>query len=55
MAALNGTTIRAPKVPLYRLHKPSGLAVVRLDGRDIDLGLHGAEESHGAHRRAIAK
>ncbi len=30
------TRIRIPK---YRLHKPTGLAVVRLSGRDIYLGL----------------
>ncbi len=30
------TTIRIPK---YRLHKPTGLGVVRLNGHDVYLGL----------------
>ena len=29
------------RIPRYRLHKPTGLAVVRLNGRDIYLGKHG--------------
>ena len=29
---------RKQKVPSYRLHKPSGLAVVRINCRDIYLG-----------------
>jgi integrase len=43
------------KVPSYRLHKPTGQAVVRLDGRDIYLGKHGTEESQEAYRRKIAE
>ena len=29
----------------YRLHKPTGQAVVRIDGRDHYLGKHGTEVS----------
>jgi hypothetical protein len=43
------------KVPSYRLHKPTGQAVVRIDGRDHYLGLHGTEASHEAYRRTIAE
>src|SRR3954454_15629711 len=43
------------KVPSYRLHKPTGQAVVRLDGRDFYLGKHGTEASHEAYRRTIAE
>ena len=31
--------------PSYRLHKPSGQAVVTLNGRDYYLGKHGTAES----------
>jgi integrase len=43
------------KVPSYRLHKPTGQAVVRLDGRDIYLGKHGSDESQEKYRRTIAE
>ncbi len=43
------------KVPSYRLHKPTGQAVVRIDGRDHYLGRHGTEASHEAYRRTIAE
>ena len=33
------------RVPKYRLHKPTGLAVVRLSGRDLYLGPYGTPES----------
>lgn len=46
---------KARKIPSYRLHKPTGQAVVRLDGRDFYLGRHGTEESHEAYRRRIAE
>jgi integrase len=46
---------RTRKIPSYRLHKPTGQAVVRLDGRDFYLGKHGTEESHEAYRRRIAE
>jgi hypothetical protein len=47
--------IKARKVPAYRLHKPTGQAVVRLDGRDFYLGKHGTEASHEAYRRTVAE
>lgn len=43
------------RTPSYRLHKPSGLAVVRLNGRDHYLGKHGTEESWREYRRLIAE
>ncbi|HVZ94804.1 MAG TPA: site-specific integrase [Phycisphaerales bacterium] len=43
------------RVPKYRLHKPSGLAVVRLNGKDIYLGRHGSPESQAEYRRVIAE
>ena len=46
---------RPYKIPSYRLHKPSGLAVVRLNGRDIYLGKHGTEASQEAYHRHIAE
>ena len=41
------------RIPSYRLHKPTGLAVVTIDGRDFYLGPHGTEESHGEYDRMI--
>ena len=46
------TTTRLPK---YRLHKPSGLAVVRLSGRDLYLGKHGTSESRNEYQRLISE
>src|SRR5437588_243884 len=43
------------KIPSYRLHKPTGQAVVRLDGRDHYLGKHGTEASQEAYRRKVAE
>jgi integrase len=37
------------------LHKPTGQAVVRLDGRDFYLGKHGTEPSQEAYHRLIAE
>jgi hypothetical protein len=42
------------KLPSYRLHRPSGLAVVTLDGKDIYLGPHGSPESRAEYERALA-
>jgi hypothetical protein len=41
------------RVPSYRLHKPSGQAVVTLDGNDVYLGAHGTPESHARYDRQI--
>ncbi len=46
---------RAPRVPSYRLHRPTGLAVVRLNGKDIYLGKHGTPESHQQYERRIGE
>lgn len=43
------------KIPSYRLHKPTGQAVVRLNGRDFYLGKHGTEASQEAYHRRIAE
>src|SRR5258708_7302207 len=45
---------KARKIPSYRLHKPTGQAVVRLHGRDYYLGRHGTQASQEAYRRTIA-
>ena len=46
---------RSTLIPKYRLHKPSGLAVVRLNGRDVYLGQHGTEESRQRYEQIIAE
>ena len=43
----------ATKPPSYRLHKPSGLAVVTIDGLDRYLGRHGTKASRSEYRRLI--
>lgn len=43
------------RIPVYRHHKPSGLASVRLDGRDIYLGRHGTPDSRSEYQRVIAE
>jgi hypothetical protein len=45
----------SPRIPSYRCHKPTGLAVVWLDGRDIYLGDHGTPESRERYRHVIAE
>ena len=42
-------------IPSYCLHRPSGKAVVRLNGRDHYLGPHDTEESRQAYDRVIAE
>jgi hypothetical protein len=46
---------KSRKIPAYRLHKPTGQAVVRLDGRDFYLGKHGTEPSREKYRRTVAE
>ncbi len=41
------------RIPKYRHHKPSGLAVVTINGRDFDLGPHGTEESKAEYDRLV--
>lgn len=45
----------SPRIPQYRLHAPSGLAVVRLSGRDVYLGPHQSPESHAKYRKVVAE
>ncbi len=42
-------------VPSYRLHRPSGQAVVTLAGKDRYLGPHGSTESRAEYDRLIAE
>ena len=43
------------RTPSYRLHKPSGQAVVTLDGRDFYLGRYGTATSRAEYDRLIAE
>jgi len=43
------------KLPSYRLHKPSGQAIVTLDGRDIYLGSHGTPASRAEYDRLVGE
>jgi integrase len=44
-----------PRIPVYRHHKPSGLASVRIEGRDIYLGPYGTPESRAKYNRVITE
>ena len=46
---------RSLRTPSYRLHKPTGQAVVTLDGRDFYLGKHGTPASRAEYDRLIAE
>jgi integrase len=46
---------RTPKIPTYRLHRPTGQAVVRIDGHDFYLGKHGTDASREKYDRLIAE
>ena len=41
------------RIPSYRLHRPSGQAVVTLKGKDVYLGDHGSDESKAEYERVI--
>lgn len=43
------------KPPKYALHKPSGQARVRINGKEIYLGKYGSPESHAEYDRLLAK
>lgn len=43
------------RIPSYRHHRPTGQAVVRLDGRDHYLGRFGTPESRQRYDRLIAE
>jgi hypothetical protein len=45
----------ASRLPSYRLHRPSGLAVVSIAGRDVYLGKHNTPESRVEYDRLIAE
>lgn len=47
--------LKSPTPPALRHHKPSGRARVRIDGRDIYLGIHGSPEATTAYHRLIAE
>jgi integrase len=44
-----------PKVPSYRLHRPSGQAVVTLSGSDHYLGEHGTAESRERYNELLSR
>lgn len=46
---------RPIKPPSYCLHKGSGQAVVRVNGRDVYLGKYDTPESHTEYRRVVAE
>jgi integrase len=46
---------RPRRLPSYRRHKPSGLAVVTLAGRDIYLGKYGTPASRAEYDRVLAE
>jgi len=48
-------TRQTPRIPSYRLHKPSGRAVVTLSGKDFYLGPWGTQESKQAYERLISE
>jgi len=43
------------RIPSYRLHKPTGQAVVTISGRDIYMGRHGSPESKVLYAKLIAE
>jgi hypothetical protein len=43
------------RIPSYRLHRPSGQAVVTLSGKDHYLGRHGSSESRVTYERLLAE
>jgi hypothetical protein len=46
---------RSPRTPSYRLHRPTGQAVVTLSGRDFYLGKYGTSESRAEYDRLTAE
>lgn len=46
---------RKPRSPSYRHHRPSGQAVVTLNGRDFYLGVHDSDSSRDGYDRLIAE
>ena len=46
---------RSPQQPAYLLHKPSGQARVRINGKDYYLGPHGSADSKARYDDLIHK
>ena len=46
---------KEPRTPKYRLHRPSGRAVVTINGMDQYLGRHGTPESRAEYDRVISE
>lgn len=44
-----------PRLPSYRLHRPSGRAVVTINGKDHYLGPHDSKESKALYKKLIAE
>ena len=51
-SALSASASR--RLPSYRHHKPSGQAVVTVNGRDVYLGKYRSKESRAQYDRLIA-
>ena len=47
--------IRRRKLPKYRLHRPSGQAVVTFSGKDFYLGAYDSEVSRAEYDRLVAE
>jgi integrase len=47
--------VRVSRLPSYRLHKPTGQAVVTIGGRDVYLGKHVSPDSRAEYDRIIAE
>ncbi len=45
----------SPRIPKYRLHRHSGLAVARFNGVDYYLGKHGSQESRDEYDRLLGE
>jgi hypothetical protein len=43
------------RLPKYRHYKPKNLAVVRIDGRDVDLGKYNSPESRERDNQVLAE
>ena len=46
---------RNSRIPSYRLHKPSGQAVVTINGRNIYLGSFNSPDSQSRYKRVVAE
>jgi len=49
------TSRKTTRIPSYRVHSPSGQAVVTLDGKDHYLGRFGTEESKANYERLVGE